>query len=67
MITYTVRECKRVIAYAGRIHTVVVLLYYLAVDEGDTVSVSRQLAHRLGSVLPQRQSVPHLAERVVAA
>lgn len=25
MITYIVRECKRVIAHAGRIHTVVVL------------------------------------------
>ena len=36
-------------------------------DEGDAVSVSGQLSDRLRSVLPQRPSVPHLAQRVVAA
>jgi len=37
------------------------------VDEGDAVSVAGQLSDRLRSVLPQRPSVPHLAQRVVAA
>lgn len=40
---------------------------HLAVDEGDAVSVAGQLSDRLRPVLPQRPSVPHLAQRVVAA
>lgn len=36
-------------------------------DEGDAVSVAGQLSDRLRSVLPQRPSVPHLAQCVVAA
>lgn len=40
---------------------------HLAVDEGDAISVAGQLSDRLRSVLPQRPSVPHLAQRVVAA
>lgn len=40
---------------------------HLAVDEGDAVSVAGQLSDRLWSVLPQRPSVPHLAQCVVAA
>jgi hypothetical protein len=56
-----------VITNAGHTHAASVFFYYLAVYEGDSVSVSRQLAHGLGSVLPQRPPVPHLAERVVAA
>lgn len=40
---------------------------HLAVDEGDAVSVAGQLSNRLRSVLPQRPSVPHLAQCVIAA
>lgn len=40
---------------------------HLAVDESDAVSVASQLSNRLWSVLPQRPSVPHLAQRVIAA
>lgn len=36
-------------------------------DEGDAVSMAGQLSNRLRSVLPQRPSVPHLAQCVVAA
>lgn len=42
-------------------------LPHLAVDEGDAISVAGQLSDRLRSVLPQRPSVPHLAQCVVAA
>lgn len=36
-------------------------------NEGDAVSVASQLSDRLRSVLPQCPSVPHLAQRIVAA
>lgn len=42
-------------------------LLHLAVDKGDAVPVASQLSNRLRAVLTQHSSVPHLAQRVVAA
>lgn len=62
------QSTRTVGAYHGQIDEIpAAFCPHLAVDEGDAVSMAGQLSDRLWSDLPQCPSVPHLAQRVVAA